>query len=252
MNQTQYRAHRESIGQLECVTVLPESADGKSISPKALAVFCHGFGAGGDDLVGLAGEILQSMAVEAPVALVFPSAPIDLADSGMPGGRAWWLLSIQSLLTAMEEGRYEQIRMQVPDEIDSAREMLVEVVETSLERFSLNHSQLLLGGFSQGAMLSVDAATRGLSSPPAALALYSGALICEKQWSAGAATLKDTAIFQSHGTQDPILPMQTGVWLQEMLDDAGCKVNFNKFVGPHTIPPEAITETAAMLSQVVA
>ncbi|GAB5404505.1 MAG: phospholipase/carboxylesterase [Aureliella sp.] len=249
MTEFKYRANRETISQLDCVTVLPETASGESVAPVALAVFCHGFGAGGDDLVGLAGELLQTLSVDSPVALVFPAAPIDLTDSGMPGGRAWWLLSIQSLLSAMEEGRYEQIRMQVPEGIDDARQKLTDVVESTLTRFSLDHSRLLLGGFSQGAMLSVEVATSGLSAAPAALALYSGALICEKKWSAEAGRLKQTAIFQSHGTQDPILPLQTGVWLQEMLEEAGCAVDFVKFVGPHTIPTEALTATAAMLSK---
>ncbi len=243
-----YRAQTAQVGQLNCTLVLPVSGS-DIVQPACLGVFCHGFGAGGDDLVGLAGELLGTMASGQPIALAFPEAPLDLTDQGMPGGRAWWLLSIQRLMSAMEDGRYEQVRMDVPEGIDGARQQLTETIEMLLDRFSLKHDKLLLGGFSQGAMLSMSTACEGLDSPPAALCLYSAALICEKKWKENAARLAATDIVQSHGSQDMILPLQTGIWLQELLQDAGCKVKFLRFNGPHTIPPDAIVETAALLGK---
>lgn len=244
-----YQATRERLGPLDCVVIAPEATDGQSQKIAALGVFCHGFGAGGDDLVGLASELLQIAATEAGVMLVFPAAPISLEEQGMPGGRAWWMLSVQRLLSAMEEGRFEQIRDEVPAEIDSARESLTAVIEIALKRCGLTPQHLLLGGFSQGAMLSVETALRGLPEPPAQLCLYSGALICERLWKPLAAHLRHTQIFQSHGRLDPILPLQTGLWLRDMLQNAQCQVDFVEFNGPHTIPFAAIERTALMLSQ---
>lgn len=249
MSEFQYRGAREKIGDLDCVIVSPETMSGEPLKPAALAVFCHGFGAGGEDLVGFAGEVLEAAATDQPLALVFPAAPIDLTDQGMPGSRAWWLLSVQRLLSALEEGRYEQIRMEVPDGIDAARTKLTYVVESLLSRYELQSNKLLLAGFSQGAMLSMETACEGLKSAPAALCLYSGALICEKKWSKAAPRLADTKIVQSHGRFDTILPLQTGAWLRDLLTESGCQVDFLEFDGPHTIPTEAITHTAALLSQ---
>ncbi|HBE70316.1 MAG TPA: lysophospholipase [Planctomycetaceae bacterium] len=246
-----YHALQESIEGLDCVLVVPRTADGEIVPPRAMAVFCHGYGASGQDLVGLAHEILPAVPADAPVALVYPEAPIDLTDAGLPGGRAWWQLSIQSLLTAMEEGQFEQIRMQEPEEIDAARNQVVAAIEILMERFKLGASTLLLGGFSQGAMLSVDVASRGLSEPPAALALYSGALICEKHWKKSAGRLNATQIVQSHGSLDPILPLQTGKWLREMLEESGCTVQFIEFAGPHTIPPAAVEQSCVLLNKLV-
>lgn len=245
----QYRAVRERIVELDCVTIQPETKSNEPVAATALGVFCHGFGAGGDDLVGLAGELLQTAPTSRPIKLVFPAAPISLADEGMPGGRAWWRLSIQSLLSAMEEGRFEQIRESVPPGIDEARNMLVDTIATSLAAESLDETRLLLGGFSQGAMLSVDTACRGLAQPPAQLCLYSGALVCEKLWRPAAERLSSARILQSHGTMDPILPLQTGKWLCEMLQEAACQVDFVQFAGPHTIPAAAIEKTALMLGR---
>lgn len=244
-----YQATRERLGPLDCVVVAPETANNATVEIAALGVFCHGFGASGEDLVGLAGELLQIAASDAGIMLVFPAAPLTLEEQGMPDGRAWWMLSIQRMISALEDGRFEQIREEVPDEIDTARECLSAVVEIALKRCGLTEKNLLLGGFSQGAMLAVDTALRGLPEPPAQLCLFSGALICERLWMPLANRLHHTTIFQSHGRLDPVLPLQTGLWLRDMLQAAQCQVEFVEFNGPHTIPMTAIERTAHMLSQ---
>lgn len=251
MKPLNYQARRERLGPLDCVVVSPKVTDSPGESPRiaGLAVFCHGFGAGGDDLVGLAGDLLQMAATDEPLMLVFPAAPLSLDEQEMPGGRAWWMLSVQRLISAMEAGRFEQIRAEVPDEIDAARASLTAVIDAALERCGLSAQHLLLGGFSQGAMLAVDTALRGLAEPPAQLCLYSGALICEPLWKPHVPRLKDTEIFQSHGRYDQILPLQTGLWLRDLLQSAPTSVDFVEFNGPHTIPSEALERTAALLSR---
>jgi phospholipase/carboxylesterase len=246
LNNPAYAAKREKIGSLDCIVVQPTSVARQDIS--AVALFCHGFGAGGDDLVGLAGELLQLAVGSGPLMMVFPAAPLSLDEEGMPGGRAWWMLSIHRLISALEEGRYDQVREEVPEGIDEARSQLTQTIELILDQCGLTVDKLLLGGFSQGAMLSVDTALRGLQSPPAQLCLYSGALICEQFWKPHASKLIQTSIFQSHGRFDAILPLQTGKWLRDMLQSAGCSVEFVEFNGPHTIPYEALERTAAMLT----
>jgi phospholipase/carboxylesterase len=228
------------------VIVQPDGSD----SIEKIAVFCHGFGAPGDDLVGIAQELLSEGDTSQPIQLIFPAAPLSLDAQGMPGARAWWLLSIARLIAAMESGQFEQIREEVPQGIDEARVSLVETIEIALERVNLNEQDLLLGGFSQGAMLSMDVACRGLKEPPAALCLYSGALICERQWKASVSRLSDCKIVQSHGRQDPILPFTAGEWLRDLLLDGQCEVDFVDFNGPHTIPMAAIERTARLLATI--
>lgn len=237
----QYRTHRQKIGQLDCAIVK------SSLPPQAIAVLAHGFGAPGDDLLGLADDLLQSLTAQVPVQLIFPAALLSLADEGYGDGRAWWKLSIQRLLSVIEQGQYELVKEESPPGIDEAREALTEVVELSLASAGLGHDKLLLGGFSQGAMLSMEVACLGLKAAPAAMALYSGCLIRERQWKKGVARLANTRIVQSHGSLDPILPVRTGKWLHDLLVDAGCQVDFKQFQGPHTIPWEAIESTAKLL-----
>ena len=241
MTQVSYRASQERIGQLDCITIQPQ------VAPRAVAVLCHGFGAPGDDLVGLAPDLLEARSSTAPVELIFPAGPLSLAAEGFPEGRAWWALSIQRLLAMMEQGQYELIREESPDGIEAARDALCEVIETALARRGLTSQHLLLGGFSQGAMLAMECACCGLAQPPAALALYSGCLIREPHWRVAAARLAGTRILQSHGELDPILPLRTGRWLYDLLLAHHCPVDFHQFAGPHTIPWEAIEGTAQLL-----
>ncbi len=246
MNEPKYQFERSTLGELECGIVRPVDREAQI---ECLAVLCHGFGAGGDDLVGLAGEVLQVLPPDHNVMMVFPAAPLSLEDQGMPGGRAWWLLSIQRLISALEDGRFELVREEEPAGIDDARQKLCVCIETALQMSDLDASRLLLGGFSQGAMLSMDVACRGLPTPPAAMCLYSGCLICERQWRSTASKLESTDIFQSHGRLDPVLPLQTGKWLTELLAACGCNVDYFEFNGVHTIPMEAIEKTAHQMTK---
>jgi phospholipase/carboxylesterase len=242
-----YQFERQRLGALECGIVRP--ADTKT-PIRSLAVLCHGFGAGGDDLVGLASEMLQISPNDGAAMMVFPAAPLSLDDEGMPGGRAWWMLSIQRLMSAIDDGHYEQVREEVPNGIDDAREKLTGTIEAAMEIAQVDNKRLLLGGFSQGAMLSVDTAIRGLAEPPAAMCLFSGCLICEKQWRRGISRLSSTKIFQSHGRIDPVLPLQTGLWLRDLLQESKCTLDFHEFNGVHTIPMHAIEKAAELFAGV--
>jgi phospholipase/carboxylesterase len=105
---------------------------------------------------------------------------------------------------------------------------------------------LVLGGFSQGSMIAIDAAL-SLPQPPAGLVIYSGALICEPEWTERAARLAGTKIIQAHGRRDPILHISQGQALRDALLAAGCHPKYLEFNGFHEIHPVAITATADLL-----
>lgn len=234
-----WQHQKKTIGELECNLVVPTRDKATH-----LITICHGFGAPGDDMLGLVPWFLEEMPDHLRhlrPAWLIPAAPLSLEADGFGDGRAWWRLSIQTMLDSFAEGHYDVLRHHIPDGIDSARQKLTATIEETLRDLDLPHCKLVLGGFSQGAMLSVDTALRGLAEAPAGLWLFSGTLICEPQWKPLAARLNHSQIVQSHGTLDPILPMITGKWLCELLREGGNQVDFISFVGPHTIPPESIT-----------
>lgn len=234
----------EKWGALDVVLVPPSDQR----PPNWLALFCHGYGAPGTDLVGLA-DFLQAgwEARGESVLLAFPAAPIRLDSMGLPGGRAWWEINMSQLLQLAAADSFEELADTEPPGIDQAADLLTEQIETSLLRLGLSPQQLILGGFSQGAMLSVDVALRRLSEPPAGLAIYSGALLCRPAWRKAASRLQASRVLQSHGRQDPILPISTGRALHQLLVDGGNSFPLLEFHGPHTIPLQALEQTLDLI-----
>ena len=228
---------RTRLGPLDALVLLPEGGP-----PELGVVLCHGFGAPGEDLAGLGPELLERVpALQGRVAFAFPAAPLDLADLGMPGGRAWWMLDMERLL-ALQRGDVtlrEKMRDEVPDGLAAARRALLAALDAFEQATGLPRSRVVLGGFSQGAMLSCDTALR-MEEPPAALALLSGTLICESQWRARAGHRAGLRVVQSHGRQDPILPFALAESLRDLLSGAGLQVDFVPFGGGHAIPEPAL------------
>lgn len=239
-------ATRERYASLECVQI-----DGGS-DPDALVVALHGYGAPGDDLVPIATEWSRVLGDDAPrVRLVFPTATLSLEALGMPEGRAWWQLNMARLMAAVEAKDFSELRSHEPPGLTEARQAVVEGVHEMMRATGCDERRLALGGFSQGAMLAMDIAVRGLRNPPAVLFQYSGTLVCEAAWTAAAARLANTETIQSHGSMDPILPFEGAEALYGLLKVSGVPVQFFPFAGPHTLTMRAVDETAAAIGRML-
>ncbi len=237
-----------TLGGLSCVLVdqLPQGQ-----VPQLIVIICHGFGAPGTDLVPLGHEVLRlSPKLAETIRLVFPAAPLSLDEFGMVGGRAWWHLDINRLTQAIESGELRDLRENLPDDLPQARQMLLSLIEDVQRETELPMSRLVLGGFSQGSMLATDVALR-LPEAPAALCIWSGTLLCESIWKELAAKRDKLMVLQSHGHQDPVLPFEGGIWLRDLLRNAGASVEFIEFDGVHTIPAEAVHRFATLLERLL-
>ena len=238
---------RSTFGTLATVLVRPAKTE-----PSSLVVMCHGFGAPGSDLVGLFEDILYHLPDDAPKpAFLFPEAPIDLEDEGMIGARAWWRLNMAQLMQMSATNSFDKMRDTVPDGIDGAREKLCNCIKQCREKHRWTNVPIVLGGFSQGAMLTVDTALRGTVGPIVGLLVFSGALLCESLWRhAALAKPLSIPLVQSHGLVDQILPISTGRWLHSFLREVGCVGQLEEFNGRHTIPSEALKSTAKLLTSI--
>ena len=232
------------FGSLTCRTVSRQSTVN---APRLGVVFCHGFGAPGTDLVPLADALVQTApSLGTDVEFLFPEAPVSLADQGMPGGRAWWLLSVSRLQAQLQSGNFAEIRETNPEGLAEARTALSAAIDAWRETRGLERSQIVLGGFSQGAMISVETAA-GWDELPAGLVALSGTLIRESAWRAGLSRKPGLKVFQSHGTYDVVLPYIGGEWLKEVLTEAGANVTFRRFDGGHEIPWTVLTSLVEFL-----
>ncbi len=233
----------ERFGDLNvCVT---GGTDGNGAGDGLLMVLLHGFGAPGTDLVSLA----RVIAAPKGTRFAFPAAPLSLASMGfMEDSRAWWEIDMIRLQMQLMSGSIDGLLNEVPDGLSEAREKLLATLDALEAKLGAPRERVILGGFSQGAMLSCDAVLRS-SRPFAGLVLLSGSLIAQGEWLPLMSQRKDIAVFQSHGTHDPILPYAAGERLRDALVSAGLSVNFNAFRGQHEIPMPVLDRLGAWLSE---
>ena len=215
----------------------------------AVAVICHGFGAPGGDLVGVAeGLLAAEPTLAGRVRLHFPAAPLDLGPYGLPGGRAWWMLD-QARLNLPPAARVGALRNERPGDADALRERFDSLIDSLLTADGLPPGRLLLGGFSQGSMLATDFALRS-ERDLGGLVVWSGAMVAADEWEPWAGRCPARRVFQSHGTADQILPFAAGEALRDTLVAAGHAVRFARFAGGHAIPPAAVAGAAALLREI--
>jgi phospholipase/carboxylesterase len=171
-----------------------------------LVVLCHGYGADGNDLIGLAPHWQRLLPTAAFVA---PNAPERVP--GAPSGFQWF--PIQRLDPGeMQRG------------VESAAGLLDAFLDAELARLELPHDRLALVGFSQGTMMSLQV---GLRRPvkPAAIVGFSGMLA---RGTALEPLAPDTPpILLVHGDADQMIPAQAMLASVGMLGAAGAAVQWH-------------------------
>jgi phospholipase/carboxylesterase len=218
-------------------------------APSLLVVFCHGFGASGEDLVPFVPELVERAPSLARARYAFPAGPLSLGLPDWGDARAWWPLDWERLsaLSNSAEGR-ATLREESPPGLVAARRKLQACIEALLQGSGLGPERVVLGGFSQGAMLATDLALHW-EHRPAALVVLSSVIVTESVWRTLAPRRAGLPVLMSHGRQDPILPYIEGEALRALLTEAGLAVEFIPFDGPHTIHPNALDKLAELLVQ---
>ncbi len=225
--------------QLLTISGLTTRVVERTPDPKQTVVLLHGFGAPGDDLVALAQYI------DAPARFVFPEAPLELG--GLYGdSRAWWLLDLAELEAQLRTGAVRDRRSEVPPGLADARTLAMRFIDDVQAQFSISNTELVLGGFSQGAMLALDVALH-LEATPSALVLMSGTLLAESVWKPRMSKLETVPVFQSHGQHDALLPFSIAELMRDQLRGAGAAIEWFEFHGGHEIPPAALDDLGRFL-----
>ena len=156
---------------------------------RLLLVLCHGVGADGQDLIGLA----EPWAAALPgVAFLAPNAPEQCDMS--PFGRQWF--SLQDRTPAVLAAGAQR-----------AIPALMATVDAELARLGLPADAVALMGFSQGAMMVLHAGLRR-PVPPAGIMAYSGALLDSP--ALDAEMTGKPPVLLVHGEADEVVPFTCG------------------------------------------
>lgn len=245
----------EQLGGLK--VRLTGGTDGRGGGDGPVVVLLHGWGAPGDDLVPLGQEIDSPRGTR----YVFPEAPLsfqmgfgDPSSTSGPraessGSRGWWMLDLEKRQREIAAGRARDLSREIPKGLAEARAKVIALLD-ELER-RLGSKLMVLGGFSQGAMLACDVALH-TGKPLAGLVLLSGTLLAADEWTPLLPKRKGLRVFQSHGSADPLLPSFMAESLRDLLIQAGLSVEWVGFRGGHEIPGVVLDKLGGFLRAVLA
>lgn len=189
---------------------------------RGVVVLLHGFGAPGNDLVGLAQELAR--AAPQGTAFVMPEAPHRVGNGG-----AWF---------------------KKPEHVEEIRGALHVLVTNVMKEARVEPGRVVLGGFSQGAMMAAEVALHA-RRPLGGVIMFSGKQVPGQDWSTLAPRITSTQFLITHGTADNIIPLSAGVAVKTLLEGAGVPVTFVEFNGVHTIAPQARAAAVEFLGSVL-
>ena len=212
-----------------------------------VVVLMHGYGAAGDDLVPL----FRVLNVPSSVRFVFPVAPLEPPQFAAYGGRAWWPIDTMALQQAALEGRARERTRSVPEGMAEASQLLNEMLDCLPGELGVAPEQIILGGFSQGAMLACNVTLR-TPRPLLGLALLSTTLLCQHEWQPLMAARAGLPVFQTHGLRDPLLMHELACELRDLMRAAGMNVEWMEHSGGHELPDSSLRGLGAFITRLCA
>ena len=191
-------------------------------SAEGALVLVHGRGASEYDLLGLLDALDPAQRLHG----FCPRGPLSLP----PGGAHWYAVP----------------RVGYPDPATFAEgyAALSEFVD------SLPYDKVILGGFSQGAVMSL-AVGLGLGRPrPAAVIAFSG-LHPARSTAGSSARPRSRRSRSAHGTYDPVISVELGHRAVAQLEAAGAEVLYRESPIDHAIDPAFVEELRPWITAVV-
>ena len=182
-----------------------------------LVLLMHGRGADANDLADLA----PMLDPPGGARFVFPNAPKPFeAAPGMTFGYTWfdgWPPRGESL--------------------QESRALLLELIDELVVRYPTPPGKLIISGFSQGGLMSIDVGYR-TKQPIAAIVVMSGA-IAEADASDFAAK-KDVPVLIVHGTEDDMIPLLAARRARRLLEQHGIEPEYHELAMGHQVTAESM------------
>jgi phospholipase/carboxylesterase len=202
---------------------LRTTAIGQPDAPLTL-VLLHGYAMRPSDLAPFAHSI------GIPAFFLVPQGPV----SGPDGSYAWWKVDAEARESALSGGPRD-LANDHPHGLTEARRQFGEFLAAVTAEFE--PARTVIGGFSQGGMLSLDWALCGAQRVDA-LVLLSASRLAARDWEPESRRerLRDLPIFLSHGTADQDLAFAAGERLRDFLLDSAARLTWTPFEGGHEIP----------------
>jgi phospholipase/carboxylesterase len=174
-------------------------------------------------------------------------------EDGHETGRAWYFIDALGIRQRIENGAPPYpLQDEVPPGMVDALGKLHQCVDALVSDHAVDPSRLVVGGFSQGAVMATDFA---LHRRPlvAGLAVLSGRLLSPERM---AAPLREIGsrlrVLQTHGVSDPVIPLRNGEALRAVLENQGAEVEWHPYSGGHAITTDVRDALGAFCRQAFA
>lgn len=235
-------------GGLSCEYLCQDAALPSNTAQGGAVMMLHGYGANMHDLMPLASALPAVRRWD----VYSLNAPLAMGLMGGASMRMWfqlepWMLALISRPCPADQADFYE------HEVTADYQRSYQLVHGMAVQLAEQYEQLVIMGFSQGAMLAADVGV-SLCAPGIApagvhalkgLALLSTACLQKslyknlaKMAEAVAAGLKqEVAVFQSHGERDEVVHESHGRYLSQQLRQAFAQVSYHVAVDGHTISP---------------
>ena len=174
-----------------------------TLHAKYLVVLLHGYGSNGENLISLAPEFAKIL----PNTHFIAPNGIEEWEGGFPNSYQWF-----SLRYGVENVEHEQLAQK----IRHSNQVLKAFIESQLKKLEIDHENLILIGFSQGAMM---ACYQGMIAPkkiPLVLS-YSGKVVLPQN--VGDEIISRPKICLVHGKQDAVLDINNFVEAKKIFQE---------------------------------
>jgi len=202
------------------VNHLIREADGEA---RGTLVLLHGRGADEHDLLPLLGVLdpkrrLRGITVGGPLSLP-------------PGGKHWYAVP--------------RVGFPDPDSFRGTYEALGALLDDEL---GLDWSRTVIGGFSQGGVMSYALGLGPGRPVPAGLLAMSSFVPTVDGWAPELATRPGLHVAHVHGAEDPVIPVAFAREAKATLEAAGLPLLYREFPGGHHVDPRLLPELADWLA----
>ena len=195
--------------------------------PAGALVLSHGRGADELDLMPL----LDLLDPEQRLVGLLPRGPLSLP----PGGAHWYIV---------REVGYPDVPT-FTETFAAASAWL----DGALEEAGVPIERTVLGGFSQGAVMSYSLGLAASRPRPAGIVAMSGFIPQVEGFELDLESAAGLPVSISHGTYDPVISVDFGRDARDRLEAAGADVRYREDPVAHQIAPGALTQARTVLQQ---
>ena len=207
------RKHQETLAGLECLVVEPDQPP----ADLPTVIGLHGRGSSAEEMGSVLGRLSPGR-----FRLVLPNGPLPVVNAPWQDGFAWYVVGREQAAS-----------------IAHARDLILDLAEAVQRRHAARREQFAIVGFSQGAVVGLDAGLRS-TEPFGGLVALSGYLYAPETLGAALREAHDRRILLLHGSYDEVIPVDGGRLARDVLEAAGLEPEYHELPLRDTLNQQAL------------